>query len=136
MQKSTEPYRLKSPCAKCPFRTDIKPFLKSDRVLEIEDSLYNGEFPCHETLDYDQDSDADDGGEGRETEKTAHCAGALILLEKLDRPSQMMRISERLGMYDRRNLDMDAPVFDSFEEMAEAQEDRYARRRKRKTKAG
>lgn len=50
-----------------------------------------------------------------------HCAGALILLEKLDRPSQMMRISERIGMYDRRKLDMDAPVFDTFRKMITAQ---------------
>lgn len=32
----------------------------------------------------------------------------------------MMRISERIGMYDRRKLNMDAPVYDSFAEMIEA----------------
>jgi len=50
-----------------------------------------------------------------------HCAGALILLEKLEQPSQMMRIAERLRMYDARQLDMDAPVFESFEDMVKAQ---------------
>ena len=58
----------------------------------------------------------------------AHCAGALILLEKLNLPSQMMRIAERLGMYDRRKLDMLAPVFDSFVAMIKAQPSRGRRR--------
>lgn len=39
-----------------------------------------------------------------------HCAGALIFLEKRNRPNQMMRIAERTGSYDRRTLDMKAPV--------------------------
>jgi pSer/pThr/pTyr-binding forkhead associated (FHA) protein len=40
-----------------------------------------------------------------------HCAGATILLERLNRPNQMMRWMERLGGYDRTKLDMDAPVY-------------------------
>jgi hypothetical protein len=56
----------------------------------------------------------------KETEKSQHCAGALILLEKLEQPTNSMRVAERLGMYDRRELDMDAPVFDSWEEMEDA----------------
>ena len=35
----------------------------------------------------------------------------------------MMRISERLGIYDRTQLDMDSPVYDNWEEMIEAHED-------------
>lgn len=115
-------YGLTSPCPKCPFRTDIEPFLRPDRVREIEESLVQAEFPCHATLDY-----ANDSG-GAETSKTAHCAGALILLEKLERPSQMMRIAERLGLYDPAKLDMAAPVFDSFEDMVAAQRPAHGRR--------
>jgi hypothetical protein len=113
------PYALTRPCAKCPFRNDIPGYLSADRVAEIEDSLIRSEFPCHETTRDDED----DSCSGHYTPKGGeiHCAGALILLEKLERPSQMMRISERLGFYDRRKLDMDAPVFDSFEDMMDAQ---------------
>jgi hypothetical protein len=32
-------------------------------------------------------------------------------------PHQMMRIAERLGMYDRTKLKMDAPVYDGVVEM-------------------
>lgn len=53
------------------------------------------------------------------TKDSQHCAGALIFLEKIEEPHQMMRICERLGMYDRTKLDMDAPVFESWYEVEE-----------------
>ena len=119
-------YSLIRPCAKCPFRNDIPPFLREDRVWEIADSLVNAEFPCHETVDYDDEQwyndDEEKGGSFFiPTGDEKHCAGALILLEKLEQPSQMMRICERFGSYDRNKLDMDSPVFDDFDEMADAQ---------------
>lgn len=103
-----------TPCDNCPFRSDRAFPLAEGRVDEIEASLVRAEFPCHKTTEFD------DHGERIEGAKERHCAGALILLEKLERPSQMMRISERLGLYDRRKLDMDALVYDSFEDMADA----------------
>lgn len=44
------------------------------------------------------------------TDKSVHCAGALIFNEKRHTPNQMMRICERLGFYDARKLDMKAGV--------------------------
>ena len=101
-------FGLKRPCANCPFRTDIPPFLHPERAQGICDAMLVADesFWCHKTIDYSEDS------EGSITRKTQHCAGAMILLEKLDRPNQLMRIAERLGMYDRTQLDMAAPVFD------------------------
>jgi hypothetical protein len=103
-------YELTSPCDTCPFRRDVHPFIRPDRVLEIERGLERSEFPCHKTVDH----------ENRDESTEIHCAGALILLEKMQRPSQMMRISERLGLYDASKLDMDAPVYDDFNEMLAA----------------
>jgi hypothetical protein len=85
--------------------------------MEISRSLVRGEFPCHETLDYDGNEE----GEGRETSKTGHCAGALIMLEKMGQPSQMMRICERINLYDASKLDMAAPVFESTDDFIQAQ---------------
>ena len=45
------------------------------------------------------------------------------LKEKEGQPDQMMRISERLGLYDHSKLDMDAPVYDSWEHMIEQTEE-------------
>lgn len=64
-------------------------------------------FWCHKTIDYSEAS------EGSTNRKTQHCAGALILLEKLNRPNQLMRIAERIRCYDRTQLDMAAPVFEA-----------------------
>jgi hypothetical protein len=119
------PYRLTKPCATCPFRTDIRPYLRPERVDEMEADLERGEFYCHKTVNYDSMRDDDEGEpifETRDRAGEAHCAGALILLEKLERPSQMMRIAERLRLYDARKIDMHAPVFDTFDEMREAME--------------
>jgi hypothetical protein len=41
------------------------------------------------------------------------------MLERLDRPNQMMRIAERLRYYDRTKLRMDSPVFESPAAMIE-----------------
>lgn len=120
-EKEAKPYGLVKPCAKCPFRSDIKPYLTKGRVREIERSLVRAEFPCHETT-YRTGGDETEDGDYVRSGKESHCAGALILLEKLGRPSQMMRIAERLRMYDASKLDMDAPVFDSFKDMIKVQE--------------
>lgn len=129
----SNPYSLLRPCAKCPFRNDIPAYLREDRVREIQESLERSEFPCHQTTEHDAEGDPVIRGQ------ESHYAGALILLEKLEQPSQMMRIAQRLGMYDPSKLDMSAPVFDDFDEMAEAQpEERRSARpgrtgRRRKT---
>ena len=100
----------------CPFRTDcLKGWLTESRADEIVNSIMDMQqsFPCHET------TDENDEGTVIETKKSQHCAGAMILLEKLERPNQMMRISERLGFYDRHKLDMNSPVFDDGNEFIE-----------------
>lgn len=107
-------YTKTSPCSNCPFRSDKKFHLRPGRVREIESALVRGDFPCHKTT-----IPSREGNERLVTKKSLHCAGALILLEKLERPSQMMRICERLGFYDRTKLKMDAPVYDSWDEMEE-----------------
>jgi hypothetical protein len=79
---------MTTPCAECPF---LKPHVSG--------------LPCHK---------ASDLKDGQYIEKpddaTPHCAGALIYLEKRNAPHQMMRIAERLGLYDRTKLDMTAEV--------------------------
>ena len=100
----------------CPFRTDcVKGWLGERRAQEIADSIttLQQSFPCHKTIEYGDD---DHGNETHGLENSHHCAGSLILLEKIEQPGQMMRIGERLGFYDRHALDMTAPVFDSVEE--------------------
>jgi len=108
-------YELTSPCGSCPFRINSKAgWLGEERAADIIGSLFGGgEFSCHKLND-------SDGEGGRvEGDKSQFCAGALILLEKLEQPNQMMRICHRLGLYDRRKLAMDAPVFDDDQDFIE-----------------
>lgn len=123
-------YGLKKPCAKCPFRSDIRPFLTAERVEEIAYSLQAGApFPCHATVDYSK-VDEDGDHEYAPTSREQFCAGALILMEKEFSENggclrnQAVRWETRLGGdFNPDNLDLTAPVFDSFDEMIEAQEE-------------
>ncbi len=121
-------YTLKRPCADCPFRADIQPFLHPGRVEEIQDVLaVGGTFACHKTVDYDK---TDEDGEPLPGKGEHFCAGALILMEKEYADNggcaynQQVRFAMRFGLFNPDTLDMTAPVFESFEAMLEAQERR------------
>ena len=90
---------MKQPCKECPFTMTKEQF--SDKRLK---EFAKGEFPCHKTADLDDEGDYKASGE------SVHCAGALIYLEKRKAPHQMMRICERLGMYNYKELKMDSNV--------------------------
>lgn len=113
---------MAKPCADCPFRSDKVFPLMPGRAEEILDSIIDMQqtFPCHKTVDYSDEEDEYEGDCHISGSDEQHCAGATIFLEKLECPNQMMRIAERLGLYDHTKLDMDAPVWDSREEMEEA----------------
>src|SRR3546814_6242388 len=94
-------YTLTKPCEACPFRRGTPMVLTEGRCEEIIGGMLSrngGEFPCHKTLDYT------DGGGGREKPNSQHCAGALIFAEKHENLKQILRITERLGMYDGPKL--------------------------------
>lgn len=94
-------YSMTKPCDACPFLNSMKRGFPLGRLLEFASS----EFHCHKTGDCDEEA-----SEFVATEDSQHCAGALIFNEKRNTPTQMMRICERLGLYDRRRLDMKADI--------------------------
>jgi len=100
-------YTMTTPCDMCPFlnNANMKRGFTMQRLREFASS----EFPCHKTADLDE-SDGDGSGDYVANENSLHCAGALIFNEKRDTPNQMMRICERIGLYDRTKLDMKANV--------------------------
>jgi hypothetical protein len=121
-KKQSYGYDLKKPCPKCPFRTDIKPYIRTGHAKEIVEGLSRSTFSCHETVDYDALDDLeDDEIESRNTAGEKFCAGALIMMHKQGHPGQMGRIAARLKLYDPNNLDMNAPVFHSSIAFIEAQ---------------
>lgn len=112
-------YLLTTPCDACPFR------IGSGFTWESLEAHAAGEFGCHKACVLDEDGDYVE----KPDNKTPHCAGALIFLEKQDAPHQMMRINERMGFYDMRKLDMAAPVVgDPSDCRAETPDERRRRR--------
>jgi hypothetical protein len=109
---------LATPCADCPFLREGGIRLTSARVKEIAGGMLATQghtFTCHKAVD-------------RGTKE--HCGGALIFAEKHNNQTQMMRIAERLRLYDHTKLRGHARVFDTLKEMlATALDARSPRRR-------
>lgn len=98
----------------------------TERATEIAENMLNpagATFSCHNTISGSHaDADYHPGKRDR------HCAGALIFAEKHENATQMMRIAERLGLYDAsklmKNKGITDLVFDSLDEMLSVQWDR------------
>lgn len=104
-------FKLKTPCANCPFRSDRDGFLR--RADEIADGLRSGgTFACHKTTDAVEDECS--GSDMVAGERAQMCAGALSVMEKDGGANQIMRIAERIGSYDPTRLKTDAPTFDTL----------------------
>jgi hypothetical protein len=95
-------FDLIRPCAHCPFRSDYAFGLRPGRCAEIAAALFEQDltFLCHETTRLPED-------------QQQHCAGALILHEKLGRPNWRIRFAANLGLFDPSRLHLEAPVVDS-----------------------
>lgn len=104
-------FDLTRPCSDCPFRKDKKFPLRESRVREIVTGLLyrDASFSCHKTT-------SAKGKTNRDAE-AQHCAGAMIFLEQRGQPTQMMRIAERLGMYDHTKLSKKIRVYKTLKGM-------------------
>lgn len=69
---------VKVACKHCPFRNDVKPFLHPDRASDLAHATENryGDFPCHKTTEYDEESE---DGNMLVTNESLTCAGFLTL---------------------------------------------------------
>jgi len=111
-------FKLKKVCDDCPFRSDIRPYIRPDRAEEISDALLvnDGWFSCHKTTTSIGKTNRDKGAQ--------HCVGAILFSEKQGYANQMMRIAERFGDYDKNEIELvnkDVPIYDSPEQFIDAQ---------------
>lgn len=108
-------FKLKRPCENCPFLKVGAIELLPGRLEGIIDDLVSDDhtsFQCHKTVhnkrtggEYDED------GKYTASGRESMCAGAMIYLEKLGRPSVAMRLGRVWGIYDPERLK------DSFEDV-------------------
>lgn len=92
---------MQKPCHGCPFRSDRRFHLDSDRVNGIGDNLKdNGFFPCHMTIGF---------------EDRNFCIGAISVLDEegdaLDNMLIRIMIGRGLIQYP---IDHNVPVYESF----------------------
>lgn len=102
----TEMFRLRKPCGNCPFRKtgaiELQPGRLEGIVADLRDNDMST-FQCHKTVhnsktggEWSEEGDYEPSG------NEAMCAGAILYLEKIGRPSVGMRIGRVLGVYDPR----------------------------------
>jgi hypothetical protein len=90
-------YKLKRPCANCPFLKEGAIELRPGRVEGILDGLMQDDhayFMCHKTLDGCEDEEGEYAATGNEK----MCAGAAAVLWKRHNPSIGMRIAIATGI--------------------------------------
>ncbi|NIN68654.1 MAG: hypothetical protein GTO63_28895 [Anaerolineae bacterium] len=114
-------FDMLKPCDSCPFlKSDAGCRLTQGRVREIAGMMLESQgstFACHKTT---FEAETEDGSYDMTSgPNSKHCAGALIFAEKCNPGgTQMMRIMERLRMYDAKKLMADKKVVDSvFDDM-------------------
>src|SRR5258708_6854075 len=96
-------FALRRPCANCPFRKEGAIDLEPGRLAGIVEGLVSGEhstFHCHKTVYNGRTGgEWDDYGNYRASGTESMCAGAIVYLEKIHRPTVAMRLGVAYGMY-------------------------------------
>lgn len=89
-------FRLKKPCANCPFLKEGAIHLSPGRLDGIIDNLIvndHSNFMCHKTVHSRNGGEFDDNGDYHASGREAMCAGAAAYLMKKGRPTIGMRIA-------------------------------------------
>jgi hypothetical protein len=96
---------MRKPCPKCPFRRDVAPYLRPARAAQIARGIADGgEFPCHNTTVHNVTEDGDEVLVD-DPQHSQFCAGALATMHASGMPNQMLRIAQRMGMYDPAQIE-------------------------------
>ncbi|MDW5418127.1 hypothetical protein R6242_16290 [Iodobacter sp. CM08] len=101
-------YKLKRPCKNCPFLKMGAIDLMPGRLQSIIENLVNDDystFQCHKTV-HDKRSGGswNEEGEYKASRQESMCAGAMIYLEKVGRPTVGMRVAKVFGIYNVESL--------------------------------
>jgi len=104
-------FDIKRPCATCPFRTDVAPFLHRGPQLAEQLGDDHFWFACHYSTGMIH-------GKRVKKAEQSQCAGSTMVLWREARPNIAMRIALIAGMITPAQLEAEAPVFNSLEEFA------------------
>ncbi|SEU40224.1 hypothetical protein SAMN03159335_06239 [Burkholderia cepacia] len=108
MSRSIEAhFKLRKPCENCPFLKKGAIELAPGRLDGIIGTLVEDDhstFQCHKTVHGPQGGEWDDEGKYHASGNESMCAGAMIYLEKLGRPTVAMRLGRVFGVYNPDRL--------------------------------
>jgi hypothetical protein len=111
-EKLEQHYRIKSPCANCPFRKKGAIELHPDRLPGIINDLMQDDFStfqCHKTVHSAKGGEWAENEDGESTYlPSGHesmCAGAAAYLMKHGRPTVGMRLAFAMGIADPGDWD-------------------------------
>ena len=97
-------FKLKKPCENCPFRKQGAIELAPGRLTAIVEGLmYDDEstFHCHKTAHHPVTGGSwDENNRYAASGQDSMCAGAMIYLEKVRRPTVAMRMGRFAGLYE------------------------------------
>ena len=111
-------FRLKKPCANCPFLKVGGIELAPNRLESIASDLANDDsrpFHCHKTVYAKSDRYQGPG-------QHAICVGSMAYLMKIGRPNVMMRMGMAFGVW---SPDLVEPYFDKIIEPHPLESDRF-----------
>lgn len=101
-------FKLKKPCANCPFRKEGAIELREGRLEGIIQGLIEDDqssFHCHKIVHNERTGgEWSEEGEYQASGRESMCAGAMIYLEKAGRPTVGMRLGQAFGLYNPDNL--------------------------------
>lgn len=103
------PYALNKPCDNCPFLCDedkaisLAPGRRDGIIADLLSGETTG-FSCHKTVYHPKTGgrwEVTEDGEGKyiPSNNEQQCAGAMAVLEKLGKQTDLMQIMGRLGVY-------------------------------------
>ncbi|ACD21676.1 hypothetical protein [Paraburkholderia phytofirmans] len=96
-------FKLRRPCENCPFRKQGAIELAPGRLAGIIDGLVTDDcstFHCHKTVHNEgTGGEWDDEGNYVASGQESMCAGAMVYLEKIGRPTVGMRLGRVFGIY-------------------------------------
>lgn len=113
-------FKLRSPCATCPFRKGQGSFfgLHVERLGGIMNATG---FQCHKTVDY-VETDDEEGIVADPGEHPQQCAGLMAVLHRIGQPNSMMQCAGRLGFetFDPAKLDPRGEAYDDWLQVLDA----------------
>lgn len=115
-------FKLKRPCANCPFRKGQGHHYRLSPA-RLEQIFTAPAFQCHKTITFDDEMQVDEElwdaswRPVKDDEHAQQCAGLMAVLLREGRPNTIMQVAERLDELKPGTIDPDGDAYGSIDEV-------------------